>query len=96
MGLLSSSIKAARAAKRAVPDAALPDATDYTKPKKKINPLVKPRDQIFEDPTTDNFIATGEKKSTPHGELVEVIGRMYSPVYSACLLYTSPSPRDRG
>jgi hypothetical protein len=78
MGLLSSGIKAARTAKRAVPD-----ATDYTKPKKKINPLVKPREQIFEDPTTDDFIATGETMTTPHGDPVQVIGRMYSPVYSA-------------
>jgi len=76
MGLLSSGIKAARTAKRAVPD-----ATDYTKPKKKINPLVKPREQIFESP--DLIETPTDYFGDPVGPELEIVGKLYSPVYSA-------------
>ena len=76
MGLLSSGIKAARTATRSVPD-----TTNYTKPKKKINPLVKPREQIFESP--DLIETPTDYFGDPVEPDLEIIGKLYSPVYSA-------------
>ena len=75
MGLLSSGVKAARAAKSVLPD------SSFTKPKKDINPLLKQTEEIAKSPDliekqTDYF-------GTPTEPLEEIIGRMYSPVYSA-------------
>ena len=75
MGLLSSGVKAARAVKSALPD------SSFTKPKKDINPLLKQTEEIAKSPDliqkqTDYFGSNTEP-------LEEIIGRMYSPVYSA-------------
>ena len=51
-------------------------------------------DQIQASKSVNNAILRSEMEKSDHFEEVGVIKTYFDTIYSGCLLYTSPSPRD--